>query len=181
MARRKKQIRIPKIVLMLIFIAVIIVVIVMCKNILQKNKNNNNLNTNVELNTSNYKDYELPVAYYYNGIQNKNFETFIKAYPDFMQIGSQFSAEDLNNYYEQNKDVCGENITLSYEIGDAISYSANEIENLKADFKTNYGINVDLSEAYSVNVKVKYSGDKSSIESNRKHTVFKYNGQWYSL
>ena len=50
-----------------------------------------------------------------------------------------------------------------------------------SDFKTNYGFDIDLLEAYNVNVKVKYSGDKSSIESNIKHTVFKYNGQWYSI
>lgn len=181
MARRKQIVNIPKKLILLIIICIVIAVIFICKGILKKDNSNNNSNTNIELNISDYKDYELPVAYYYNGLQNRNFETFLKAYPDFMGISSQFSANDLNNYYEQYKEECGENVTLSYEIGEAVSYAPSEIEDLKKNFKTNYGVDIDISEAYIINVKVKYTGDKNTVESNKKHTVFKYNGQWYSL
>ena len=70
-------------------------------------------------------------AYYYYGIQNKNFDVFLKAYPEFMGISSQFSADDLNNFYETYKDECGENIKIDYEIGDAVQYTEEQLADLE--------------------------------------------------
>ena len=94
---RKKEVNVPKKLIILILLIIIIALVFICKSIVTKNKSLNN-NTVAGLDISKYKDYEVPIAYYYYGIQNKNFDVFLKAYPEFMGISSQFSANDLNNF-----------------------------------------------------------------------------------
>ena len=167
----KKTLNISKKLIAIIAICIIVIVILICRAILNKNP----------VDTSENEDYKLPVEYYYSGIQNRDFETFLKAYPEFMQIDSMITAEDLNNYYEQYKDECGENISMSYEIDEAVAYSAEELQELVNEINTMYKTDVNFTEAYKVNVKTTYSGDENSVEKNTEHTVVKYNDQWYSL
>lgn len=177
---RRKEVNIPKKLIILILLIIIIALVFICKSIVTKNKSLNN-NTVAGLDISKYKDYEVPIAYYYYGIQNKNFDVFLKAYPEFMGISSQFSADDLNNFYETYKDECGENIKINYEIGDAVQYTEEQLADLENYLKANYQQEIQVSQAYTVNITEKYTGDKQTIESKKTQIVFQFNGQWYSL
>jgi hypothetical protein len=98
-----------------------------------------------------------------------------------MGISSQFSADDLNNFYETYKDECGENIKIDYEIGDAVQYTEEQLADLENYLKANYQQEIQVSQAYTVNITEKYTGDKQTIESKKTQVVFQFNGQWYSL
>lgn len=177
---RKKEINISKKLIVLIVLIIIIVLVFICKPTVTKNKTPDN-NTAANLDVSKYKDYEVPIVYYYNGIQNRNFDMFLKAYPDFMEVSSQISSDNLNNFYETYKKECGENIRLEYNIGDATEYTKEQLTDLEKYLKNNYKQDIHVSRAYTINIIEKYTGDKQTIESKKNQIVFQFNGQWYSL
>lgn len=178
---RKKEVVIPKKIVVLIILIIVIGLIVVCNITLKNNKNKADNNTVSELDISKYKDYEVPVAYYYYGIQNKNFDVFLKAYPEFMNIKDQFTADDLNNFYTTYKDECGDNIKISYEIGEEVHYTQEQLTELVNYISANYNQEINITDAYVINITEKYTGDKQTVESKKTQIVFQFNGQWFSL
>ena len=172
MSQEKHNINISKKLIILIIAIIIAIVIFICWRILNNTSN---------INISDNEDYKVPITNIYNAIQNKDLEIYLKTYPEFMQVSSMITAEDLNNYYDQYKNECGENITMTYEIGESEACSEEKLQEIENEINTLYRTNVDFTEAYKVNVKTTYTGDANSIERNTEHTVVKYNDQWYSL
>ena len=87
---RKKEVNVPKKLIILILLIIIIALVFICKSIVTKNKSLNN-NTVAGLDISKYKDYEVPIAYYYYGIQNKNFDVFLKLIQSSWELAHIFS------------------------------------------------------------------------------------------
>lgn len=111
---KKKEILIPKTVILLIFIILVVTLTLLFKSIAFSKKT---IDSGFEgLDISKSKNYEIPISYYYYGIQNKNLDAFLKAYPEFMNVKNRFSQNDFDKFYDVFKDECGENINLTYKI-----------------------------------------------------------------
>ena len=107
---KKKEILIPKTVILLIFIILVVTLTLLFKSIAFSKKT---IDSGFEgLDISKSKNYEIPISYYYYGIQNKNLDAFLKAYPEFMNVKNRFSQNDFDKFYDVFKDECGENINL---------------------------------------------------------------------
>ena len=99
---KKKEILIPKTVILLIFIILVVTLTLLFKSIAFSKKT---IDSGFEgLDISKSKNYEIPISYYYYGIQNKNLDAFLKAYPEFMNVKNRFSQNDFDLQLEM-KDI----------------------------------------------------------------------------
>ena len=174
---KKKEILIPKTVILLIFIILVVTLTLLFKSIAFSKKT---IDSGLEgLDISKSKNYEIPISYYYYGIQNKNLDAFLKAYPEFMNVKNRFSQNDFDKFYDVFKDECGENINLTYKITNVTQCSESQLAELENYFKENYMVDVKPDSAYAVNITETFSGDKKEVETLKTQTIFQYNGNWY--
>ena len=94
---------------------------------------------------------------------------------------------DLDKFVieEAYKEEIGKNIKIKHKVVDAIKLTKDERDDLEDECEESleeyYSKDIKISKAYQVLVKVKYKGDKGSIEKFDYHLVAKVNGHWCIL
>lgn len=157
--------------------------------------------------SSEESNYQEPLKNYFEGIKNRDVNQVLKAFPDFMDMASNISSEDIDDLYSQYEALYGANIKIDYTFGDPIELSEEELSELEEEISSVYqsAENIDITAGYSVPVKVTITGDgieKSSEEkeeeaqeenndnslenanSNVEESdmyVLQYNGNWYIM
>lgn len=145
-------------------------------------------------------NYQEPLKNYFEGVKNKDVNQVIKAFPDFMDMASKVSSEDIDDLYSQYEALYGANIRIDYSFGDAVELSEEELSELEEEVLSVYQSleNIDITAGYSVPVKVTVTGDgieKSSEENEDNNSeentnsnveesdmyVLQYNGNWYMM
>ena len=150
--------------------------------------------------------YLEPLNNYFQGIQNKDAEQILKAFPDFMDMTSRITSEDIDDLYDSYKYLYGENIKFDYSFGEAIAIEESELSEIEEQISAMYedAGDIDFTAGYSVPVTITISGDgvvNSDVEENLEEEseddtnqelsnsgteedemyVFEYNGNWYTM
>ncbi len=150
--------------------------------------------------SSEKSNYQEPLTNYFEGIKNRDVNQVLKAFPDFMDMTSKISSEDIDDLYSQYESLYGANIKIDYSFGDAVQLSEEDLSELKEEILSVYKNleNIEITDGYSVPVKVTVTGDgieKSSEENQDNNSVenantnveesdmyvLQYNGNWYIM
>lgn len=134
--------------------------------------------------------YKEPLELYFSGIQERNLEKVLQAFPDFMNMGSMLTQQDIDVFYENYESELGPNITISYSFGEPVRYEGDDLEDFKAEIvAVNDNVNKDdITDAYFVPVTMVVKGDgiegsdvenSTSVEDKVSYYSFKYQGKWY--
>ncbi|MBQ3408809.1 MAG: hypothetical protein IJH12_06380 [Clostridia bacterium] len=160
------------------------------------NKKNENEGNNGEVNK---EVYEEPLRNYMEGLRTKDIELILKAYPDFMQKMTQ---ADIDSIYSRYEAMYGSNVTMEYNLGDAVRIEdKSDLNVLASQIKEYYpeAGDIEVSDAYIITVELTVSGDgaeteaeensegeeSKSQEGQNKKTdsqdfyVYKYGENWY--
>lgn len=153
----------------------------------------------------NQEAYLEPLTNYFEGIKTKDINKVLKAFPDFMEMASRITSDDINDLYTQYESIYGANIKFDYSFGDPVTLDQDQIEKLKEQFKAIYTDleNFDITEGYTIPVTVTITGDgitTNQTENNENSNttdnsqdnsnnnveqndmiVIKYNDNWYIM
>lgn len=107
---------------------------------------------------------------WYNSIMNKDYKEFSSIFPDFYLKAVKKEANiDENGYTEEDfmqdnydwyVNQYGSDFDYAYEFGDIARIMPDSIEECKASIKQYLDADVDIEEAYAVNVQEKVTGSK---------------------
>lgn len=107
---------------------------------------------------------------YYNSIMNKDYDEFSSVFPKFYLkalenesgIGKDgYTGKDfMQNNYDWYVNQYGSDFDYAYEFGDIARIMPDSIEECKASIKQYLDADVDIEEAYAVNVQEKVTGSK---------------------
>lgn len=107
---------------------------------------------------------------YYNSIMNKDYDEFSSVFPEFYLkalenesgIGKDgYTGKDfMQNNYDWYVNQYGDDFDYAYEFGDIARIMPDSIEECKASIKQYLDADVDIEEAYAVNVQEKVTGSK---------------------
>lgn len=136
--------------------------------------------------------YLEPLETFFSGVKEKDIEKALQAFPDFMNMGSLLTSDDIDIWYKNYENEYGSNITMDYSFGEAIRYEGKELDEFKAELAAAYdNVNKDdVKDAYFVPVTITVKGDglnpedgEESSPSTGKDQVnyyaFKYKDSWY--
>ena len=125
------------------------------------NKKNENEGNNGEVNK---EVYEEPLRNYMEGLRTKDIELILKAYPDFMQKMTQ---ADIDSIYSRYEAMYGSNVTMEYNLGDAVRIEdKSDLNVLASQIKEYYpeAGDIEVSDAYIITVELTVSGDGAETE-----------------
>lgn len=149
-------------------------------------------NKNKKANTDEGPSYKDPLINYFDGIKNRDLEQVVKAFPEFAKMDEKIKSEDIEELYKYYQNAYGTDVTMDYEIGNAVKLEEVEISELKQQITTVYNVeNIDITEAYIVTITVTFKGGNSQSETETSIPnsdteqndmyVIKYQGNWYML
>ena len=138
------------------------------------------------------KSYLEPLETFFSGVKEKDIDKALQAFPDFMNMGSMLTSEDIDTWYSNYESEVGSNVTMSYSFGEAVRYEGKELDEFKAELAAAYkDVNKDdVEDAYFVPVTLNIKGDGLSEDVSGDQSVntakdqanyyaFKYKGKWY--
>ena len=146
--------------------------------------------------------YLQPLKDYFDGIKNKDINLVLKAFPDFMNMSTKITEDDINDLYSQYESLYGANIKIEYTFGEAIALGEEELSDLENEIVATYTDlqTIDITAGYTVPVKVTVTGDgiqstensENADDANKNENsntnteddemyVLQYNGNWYIM
>lgn len=106
--------------------------------------------------------FKEPISNYFDGIKNRDVNVIYKAFPSFMEMEKNITADDVNELYRQYESLYGANIRINYEIGEATKVEEEEVKQIQEDLINVYkekADKIEVTEGYIVPVKVTITGD----------------------
>ena len=121
-----------------------------------------------------------------NGFNRADFNTYIKAIPDFIVKEELSSSEDYEEAkkgfmeeIDDFKEEFGQNYKLSYKVLDKTPIDVDKLKDLEEDISEAYHKKVRVTEGYKVKIMASVSGEKKKEEKERTYRVYKIDGKWY--
>lgn len=130
--------------------------------------------------------FETPIQNIVNGFNRADFNTYIKAIPDFIVKEELSSSEDYEeakkgfmDEIEDFKEEFGQNYKLSYKVLDKTPIDVDKLRDLEEDISDAYHKKVRVTEGYKVKIMASVSGEKKKEEKETTYRVYKIDGKWY--
>lgn len=133
--------------------------------------------------------YSKPIKYMVKGMQNGDFKTMMKAFPEFMQDQMEeqieYYSDDVDEYMEdfvnELRDQYGDHFKVSYKILDHKKLKSSKIKDLEEDIEYYYDEEMDIDEGYELEVELIIKGDEDEDSDETTFTVFKSGSKWYTM
>lgn len=124
------------------------------------------------------KGWEKPIKNYFKGMEKAKAETYLKAYPEFMDMSDKIDDEDLEDRLDNLEDEYGEKIKISYKIAKKEKIKKSELDDVTEYIKKTYEEDVKVSKGYEVKVKATIKGKDDDETDTQKLYVYKIDGKW---
>ena len=125
--------------------------------------------------------YKTPISNMFKGMQKANLKTYLKAYPEFMEMDEYVDQEDMDDMLESLEEEYGKNIKISYKILDKEKIEKDDLEDVQEKIEKYYDEKVKVSAGYKVTVKSTVKGKEDSETDTDTMSVYKIDGKWYLL
>ena len=130
--------------------------------------------------------FETPIQNIVNGFNKADFNTYLKAIPDFIVKEELSSSEDYEkakkgfmDEIDDFKEEFGQNYKLSYKVLDKTPIDVDKLRDLEEDISDAYHKKVRVTEGYKVKIMASVSGEKKKEEKETTYRVYKIDGKWY--
>ena len=130
--------------------------------------------------------FETPIQNIVNGFNKADFNTYLKAIPDFIVKEELSSSEDYEkakkgfmDEIDDFKEEFGQNYKLSYKVLDKTPIDVDKLRDLEEDISEAYHKKVRVTEGYKVKIMASVSGEKKKEEKETTYRVYKIDGKWY--
>ena len=130
--------------------------------------------------------FETPIQNIVNGFNRADFNTYMKAIPDFIVKEELSSSEDYEEAkkgfmeeIDDFKEEFGQNYKLSYKVLDKTPIDVDKLRDLEEDISDAYHKKVRVTEGYKVKIMASVSGEKKKEEKETTYRVYKIDGKWY--
>lgn len=127
------------------------------------------------------KGYETPIKNYFKGMEKAKASTYVKAYPEFMDMGDKYDDDDMEKMLDSLEDEYGEKIKISYKITKKDKIKKDDLKNVQKYIKQKYDEEVKVSKGYELKVKATIKGKDDDDTDTQKMYVYKINGKWSYL
>lgn len=124
------------------------------------------------------KGWKKPIDNYFKGMEKGKLETYLKAYPEFMEMGDKMEEEDMEDMLDEFEDEYGEKIKISYEVTKKEKIKKDDLEDVQKYIKERYEEDVKVSKGYEVKVKATIKGKDDEDTDSQKMYVYKIDGKW---
>ena len=124
------------------------------------------------------KGYLKPMDNYFKGLEKAKADTFVKAFPDFMNMSDSIDDDDLEDRLDDLEDTYGENVKISYKVKKKEKVKKDDLSTVQEYIEEYYDEEVKVSAGYELKLAVTYKGKKKDKTSTDKYYVYKINGKW---
>ena len=124
------------------------------------------------------KGYLKPIDNYFKGVQKANADTFLKAFPEFMNMGDSIEEDDMEDRLDDLEDTYGEKIKISYKVKSKEKIKKDELADIQEYIEGYYNEEVKVSAGYELKLAVTYKGKKKEKTNTDKYYVYKIDGKW---
>lgn len=131
-------------------------------------------------------NYKTPIKQFCKGMNDLDFNEISKAFPEDIATSSNFKY--LSSIIEDEKEEIANGTTWSVtcDIKDGQKMEESKLKELSDDYKENINSDKEITDGYTVDVKMKYNakssdGKTDSDESEMTFYVGKINGKWYVI
>lgn len=132
--------------------------------------------------------YQPAFAAMMYGLQTKNFDKFVSAYPECVGAFEEtvYTTPEarqsfMDKLYTQYQSQLGDDFTFKFTSDSETALTANEITELQNYVANTYKGNITISEGYMVTFKGTGTGSKSSAPLNISMRCIKVDGEWYVI
>lgn len=125
--------------------------------------------------------YKTPINNMFKGMQKANLKTYLKAFPEFMEMDEYVDQDEMDEMLESLEDEYGKNIKISYKILDKEKIDKDDLEDVQEKIEKYYDEEVKVSKGYKVTVKSTVKGKDDSESDTDTMSVYKIDGKWYLL
>lgn len=134
--------------------------------------------------------YTKPIDYMVDGMESGKMNTLLKAFPDFMtkemKKSLEYFTDDIDEYMQEYivaslESQYGKGFKVSYRIEDKEKLSSKAIRSLEDDIEYSYDKEVDIKEAYELEVEMIIKGKNDDDSDIAYLTVVKIGSKWYCM
>jgi len=126
-------------------------------------------------------DYEKPVANMFRGMQDKDVDAYISAFPKFMGLADYFNQEYMDYLVETLEKDYGTDIKIKYDVSDKKEISEENIKEMEASIVELYSTTVDIKSGYQLDVEAHITGSEGTDTESSKVDVYQIDNQWYII
>lgn len=125
--------------------------------------------------------WKKPIDNYFKGMEKANAKTYLKAYPEFMDMDETVDDDFMEDMMDSFEDEYGEKIKISYKITKKEKIKKDDLENVQKYIDKKYDEDVKVSAGYEVKVKATIKGKEDEDTDTQKMYVYKIDGKWYYM
>lgn len=134
-------------------------------------------------------DKTEPIVDYFTAIAENDYDKYVssmpkaiaKTYDDYVSENGLSKDTFVKESYSDYHAILGESFTAKVTCGREEELSAEEIAQAENDYKSNFGDDIRIKEAYAVSVEVKFTGDLSEQTYNYDAYVAHIGWHWYII
>ena len=127
------------------------------------------------------KGWKKPINNYFKGMEKGKADTYLKAFPEFMDMGDTVDDDFMEEMLDSYEDEYGEKIKISYKVTKKEKLKKGDIEDIQEYIEKKYEEDVKVSKGYEVKVKATIKGKDDEDTDTRKMYVYKIDGKWYYM
>lgn len=124
------------------------------------------------------KGWKKPIDNYFKGMEKGKVETYLKAYPEFMDMDENIDEEYMEDMLDEFEDEYGEKIKISYEVTKKEKIEKDDLKDVQEYIKERYEEDVKVSKGYELKVKATIKGKDDEDTDSQKMYVYKIDGKW---
>lgn len=130
-----------------------------------------------------------PIVNYFTAIAENNYDKYVSAFPkglaetydDYISANGLSKDTFIKESYSDYHEILGENFTVTVTCGREEKLTTEEILRSEDEYRSNFGDDISIKEAYRVSAEVSFSGEKSSQVYNYDVYVARVGWHWYIL
>jgi len=124
------------------------------------------------------KGYKKPIDNYFKGMEKGNADTYLKAFPEFMEMDKTVDEDFMEDMKDELEDEYGEKLKISYKITKKEKIKKDDLEDVKEYIEKKYEEDVKVSKGYEIKVKATIKGKDDEDTDSQKMYVYKIDGKW---
>ena len=122
--------------------------------------------------------YDTAIGYYFEGMGKGNYDTYKKAFPDFLIEDLDVDESKLISTLESMKYTYGDDVKITYDVVNEKDLSADDLSVVENYIKMKYEKTVSISSGKQIDVTENITGSKRKDSPRRTFRVYKINGEW---
>lgn len=122
--------------------------------------------------------YDTAIGYYFEGMEKANYDTYKKAFPDFLTDDLEVDENKLQASLEKMKYSYGDDVKITFDVANEKDLSEDDLSTVEKYIEMKYDKKINISEGKQIEVTENITGSKRKDSPKRTFRVYKINGEW---